>query len=127
MTTTSTRRCRACRRRPATGSPRPSRRLTAAEAQAYLDLADWRRRIGDLYRTSGPDALSRFRLGRDDLFRTHPQSPIEPEQRATFAGLHYFDHDPAYRVQARFEPADRSDLVIDTGGDDGAVPYRRAR
>jgi uncharacterized protein (DUF1684 family) len=100
--------------------------LTDAEAQAYLDLVDWRRRVGDLYRISGPDTLTRFRRGRDQLFRAHPQSPIEPDERGAFRGLHYFDHDPAYRVNARFEPGDGSELVIDTGGEDGAVRYRRA-
>lgn len=99
--------------------------MTGAEAQAYLDLVDWRRRVGDLYRLTGPDALTRFRQQRDELFHTHPQSPIEPQERATFDGLHYFDDDPAYRVRAMFEPGDASELVIDTGGDDGAVRYRR--
>jgi uncharacterized protein (DUF1684 family) len=99
--------------------------LTDAEAQAYLDLVDWRRRVGDLYRFKGPDALRRFRNGRDELFRTHPQSPIEPEEKPSFAGCHYFDPDPAYRVTARLEPGDASELLIDTGGDDGAVRYRR--
>jgi uncharacterized protein (DUF1684 family) len=100
--------------------------LTFTDAQALLDLVDWRRRVGDLYRTSGPDALTRVRHGRDELFRSHPQSPIEPEERGSFVGLRYFPHDAAYRVQARFEPADGSELVIDTGGEDGAVRYRRA-
>jgi len=100
--------------------------LTNAEAQGLLDLADWRRRVGDLYRIDGPGALASFRKGRDELFRTHPQSPIESDERASFAGLRYFPADPTYRVQARIEPADGSELVIDTGGDDGAVRYRRA-
>ncbi|MGA8922162.1 MAG: DUF1684 domain-containing protein, partial [Candidatus Dormiibacterota bacterium] len=39
---------------------------------------------------------------------------------------HYFAHDPAFRVVARFEPGDGSELVIETGGDDGEVRYRRA-
>ena len=95
-------------------------------AQVYLDLVDWRRKVGDLYRITGPDALTRFRKGRDELFRTHPQSPIEEDERASFKGLHYFDPDPAYRVSARFEPGDGSELAIDTGGEDGAVRYRRA-
>ena len=99
--------------------------MTGDEAQSYLDLVDWRRRVGDLYRISGPDALTRFRAGRDDLFRTHPQSPIEIEERDGFGGLHYFDHDPSYRVRASLEPGDGSELVIDTGGEDGAVRYRR--
>ena len=100
--------------------------MTEPDPQRLLDLVDWRRRVGDLYRISGPDALTRFKRERDEVFRTHPQSPIEPDERSTFAGLPYFPHDPAYRVQARFEPADESVLVIDTGGDDGAVRYRRA-
>ncbi|MHB8588839.1 MAG: DUF1684 domain-containing protein [Candidatus Dormibacteraceae bacterium] len=98
----------------------------AADGQGLLELVDWRRRVGDLYRTTGPDALDRFRSGRDGLFRSHPQSPIEPDERGSFAGLHYFRHDPAYRVGARFEPGEGSELLIDTGGDDGAVRYRRA-
>jgi uncharacterized protein len=100
--------------------------LTGTDAQALLDLVDWRRRVGDLYRTSSPDALTRFREGRDTLFRSHPQSPIEPEERGSFARLRYFPHDPACRVDARFEPGDGSELLIDTGGVDGAVRYRRA-
>ena len=100
--------------------------MTAAETQAYLDLVDWRRRVGDLYRLSGKDALERFRRGRDELFRSHPQSPIEPEERDSFAGLRYYEHGAAFRVVARVEAGDGSELVIDTGGDDGAVRYRRA-
>jgi uncharacterized protein (DUF1684 family) len=99
--------------------------LTDAETQVYLDLADWRRRVGDLYRITGDDALTRFRHGRDELFRTHPQSPIEPNERASFEGLRYFEHDPAFRVRARLEPGDGTELVIDTGGEDGEVRYRR--
>jgi len=91
----------------------------------YLDLADWRRRVGDLYRLRGPDAAEAFRRGRDALFRNHPQSPIE--DRSTFTGLDYFPVDPAYRTVAVLEPAeDPSELVIDTGGEDGAIRYRRA-
>jgi uncharacterized protein (DUF1684 family) len=100
--------------------------LTGAEAESYLDLVDWRRRVGDLYRIRGRDAINDFRRGRDDLFRTHPQSPIEPEERGAFKGLSYFAADEAYRVRAQVVDGDGSDLLIDTGGDDGAVKYRRA-
>jgi uncharacterized protein (DUF1684 family) len=100
--------------------------LTATDGQAALDLVDWRRRVGDLYRISGPDAVTQFHEGRDELFRSHPQSPIETEERASFTGLHYFPHDPGYRVDARLEPGEGSELLIDTGGEDGAVRYRRA-
>jgi hypothetical protein len=97
-----------------------------AEAQRLLDLVDWRRRVGDLYRLGGEDVLARFRAGRDEMFRRHPESPIEPGERARFPGLRYFEADPSYRVPARFEPGDRSELLIDTGGEDAAVRYRRA-
>jgi uncharacterized protein (DUF1684 family) len=100
--------------------------VTENAAQWLLDLVDWRRRVGDLYRGGGADQLMRFRHGRDELFRTHPQSPIEPDERDSFRGLRYFPHDPAYRVPARFEPGDGSELVIETGGQDGAVRFRRA-
>ena len=99
--------------------------MTEGKAQVYLDLVDWRRRVGDLYRITGPDALQRFRQGRDELFRAHPQSPIEPDEKPSFTGCHYFDPDPAYRVAARLEAGDGSELAIDTGGEDGAVRYRR--
>jgi uncharacterized protein len=93
--------------------------------QDLLDLVDWRRRVGHLYRLRGPGALDEFRRGRDNLFRTHPQSPIEDRQ--SFAGLDYFPSDPLYRVSASFKPtAQPTELVIDTGGEDGAIRYRRA-
>jgi uncharacterized protein (DUF1684 family) len=95
--------------------------------QDYLDLAHWRRRVGDLYRLGGPTALAEFRRGRDELFRTHPQSPIASEERASFSGLSYFDPDPSCRLDCRLEPpAEAGELVIETGGEDGAIRYRRA-
>jgi uncharacterized protein (DUF1684 family) len=100
--------------------------LTAADPQGLLDLVDWRRSVGDLYRTGGPDSLTHFREGRDRLFKSHPQSPIEPDERSTFSGLKYFPGDLAYRVGARFDAGEGSELLIDTGGEDGAVRYRRA-
>ena len=87
-------------------------------SQRLIDLVDWRRRVGDLYRTRGPDGMAQFRRGRDDLLRSHPQSPIEPEERPSFQGLQYFPPDPAYRVSALVEAGDGTELVIDTGGDD---------
>jgi uncharacterized protein (DUF1684 family) len=93
---------------------------------AVLDLVDWRRRVGDLYRLRGPDALEKFRAGKDRLFKSHPQSPVEPEERQAFTGLRYFPHDPAFRVPAQIQAGDGSELLIDTGGEDGAVRYRRA-
>ena len=92
-----------------------------------LDLVDWRRRVGDLYRVSGPDALGEFRRGRDELLQTHPQSPIQADERAAFSCIEYFAADAAYRVSSQLEPSDNDEeIVIETGGPDGDIRYRRA-
>ncbi len=91
--------------------------------QDLVDLVDWRRRVGDLYRLG---SIAEFRGARDELFKHHPQSPIEPEERDAFTGLNYFDYDDAYRLRARLEPGPDDELVIDTGGADGVITYRRA-
>ena len=93
------------------------------DPQDRLDLADWRRRVGDAYRLGSLDA---WRAARDRLFAEHPQSPIPPEERAAFTGLRWFAPDPAYRVAARVEPGDGTELAIDTGGEDGVIRYVRA-
>ena len=90
-----------------------------------LDLVDWRRRVGDLYRLQGPGALEEFRRGRDRLFATHSQSPIE--DRAAFKGVDYFEPDPSLRFTCSVgPPRSEGEIVIDTGGEDGAIGYRRA-
>lgn len=85
---------------------------------AELDLLDWRRRIFALYaevRTQGPRVgHARWRAVRDELFRTHPQSPLPVERRASFAGLRYFDYDPALRRSARVRPHPGQRFEVDT-------------
>ncbi len=76
----------------------------------YLELLDWRRRVAELYarlRQMPPDAetLDWFRREKDDLFRSHPQSPIPAEGRAGFEGLKYWPYDLDGRVLAQFESA----------------------
>jgi len=82
-----------------------------------LDLLDWKRRVFELYaqvRSAGdPEAAwDLWRSARDDLFATHPQSPIPPEQGDEFGGLSYFDYDAAFRVLAEVEPAEHEALDI---------------
>ena len=79
---------------------------------SYLDLADWRRTVAEMYAAwrhdseSDPEAATlALRAKRDELFRTHPQTPIKPDARAGFGGLSYFPYDPAYRMTAVVEPA----------------------
>lgn len=89
------------------------------DARSRLDLADWRRRVADVYRqvreAGDPrDGWDLWRAARDELFRAHAQSPILPENRGAFAGLRYFDHDPAVRVLADVEDAEPTPLDIPT-------------
>lgn len=68
-------------------------------------LADWRRRVAEMYarvRMTADDdpraTWNAYRISRNDLLRTHPQSPIESERRDTFQSLNYFPYDSAYRI-----------------------------
>ena len=85
-------------------------------------LLDWKRRVFDLYVSIRADpqperAWHRWRVTRDELFRTHPQSPVQPEERSSFAGLTYFDYDPAFRVPATVEGAEPVLREIATSGE----------
>ena len=87
-----------------------------------LELLDWKRRIFGLYADirDEPDpehAWALWRRTRDEMFRTHPQSPLPTENRESFEGLPYFDYDPAYRVQTELEPAPEQSYEIGTSGD----------
>jgi uncharacterized protein len=99
-----------------------SRQPNKMDAQEHLDLVDWRRRVGDAYRLG---SLAAWRAERERLFRSHPQSPVPPEARTSFAGLRWFDPDPAYLVAARLVAGDGAPLEIDTGGEDGVIRCRR--
>jgi uncharacterized protein len=93
-------------------------------AQALLDLLDWRRRIFDVYsevrRSSDHQAAwRRWRTVRDELFASHPQSPLPPEARRSFAGLPFFDYDPTLRVAAEVVPAEPEHFDIATSGIEG--------
>lgn len=91
----------------------------------HLDLADWRRRVAVIYSElradpdPGRERLAAFRAAKDELFRTHPQTPIPPSARSQFNGLAYWPLDPALRMTATLEPnpgAVPLDLPVSTGG-----------
>lgn len=83
----------------------------AEPAPAELWLADWRRRIAELYAEvrrlaadDPPAAHAYWRAERERLFRRHPQSPLPPSERGTFRARH-FPYQPALRFEARLERA----------------------
>ncbi len=86
-----------------------------------LDLADYRRRVSDLYaaarRSLDPAvAWARWRSDRDTLLSTHPQSAVPAAQRASFDGSPFFDYDPSWRLVAEVEPAETDTVMIDNSG-----------
>jgi uncharacterized protein (DUF1684 family) len=95
------------------------------------DLLDWKRRIAELYAqiraASDPvDAWSLWRATRDEMFASHPQSPL-PATRREFGVLPYFDYDPVARVEAVVEHAPPESHEIETSGSGTYVFTRVAR
>lgn len=95
-----------------------------------LETADWRQRVFALYaearRVSEVDPAAAhvtWRTGRDELFATHPATPLLPEDRAAFRGLPVADYDPAWRFVVELtEPSEPAAFEFETGTD-GLVPF----
>ena len=101
-------------------------------SKEYLDLADWRRQMAELYaavrRNESPRAAwDLWRRKRDELFRTHPQSPLPEGSRAAFRSLSYFDYDPSVRVIGEVEETERERHEVPTSSGDAMVFERFGR
>lgn len=105
----------------------------ASLLQDHVGLWDWRRRIAELYAEirafDDPEFAWRlWRDTRDELFRSHPQSPLDDPLRRDFAGLVLFDYDPAFRCVVELAPPPGLDMHSLSGGRDGYVqliPFAR--
>jgi uncharacterized protein (DUF1684 family) len=106
--------------------------FTEAAAQAgdllqdNVGLWDWRRRVAELYAEiracHDPELAWRlWRATRDELFRAHSQSPLDPHGRCDFAGIAVFDYDPAFRCVVDLAPAPEAERHDLSGGRDGYV------
>jgi uncharacterized protein (DUF1684 family) len=87
-----------------------------------LELTDWRRQVAELYARvrATPDreaAHSIWRAERDRLFRTHPQSPLLPDDPLRDTGLPYWPYDPALRFTVEVEPAEPAAFDVPTSSD----------
>jgi uncharacterized protein (DUF1684 family) len=94
-----------------------------------LELLDWKRRIFELYaevrRTADPAAAwERWRDVRDEIFLTHPQSPLTLEAREQFTRVEYFPYDPGLRVLADVEAAEEATREI-AGSAGSSTRFRR--
>jgi uncharacterized protein (DUF1684 family) len=91
-----------------------------------LELLDWKRRIFELYAEIRAEpqperAWQQWRDVREELFRSHPQTPSRAAQ------LRYFDYDPALRVHGRVEEAEHERREIATSGEEPYAFTRFAR
>lgn len=100
-------------------------------ARAVLDVVDWRRRTAASYARvrsiaeEDPAAAHAVWVrDRDELFATHPASPLGAAARASFTGLDVAAYDPVYRIEGEVAPAPAGRLDVPTGTD-GVVPFER--
>jgi uncharacterized protein len=77
-----------------------------------LELADWRRRVSDLYasvRAEAEDdpeaAWEVWRSEREGLFRKHSQSPVPAAERRSFKARHW-PYDPRLRFDVVLDPSE---------------------
>ena len=84
-----------------------------APASAFdpVAIADWRRRVAQMYadvrRIAATDPAAAHGVWvqqRDELFATHPASPLDVVASASFAGLDVAPYDPAYRFEVASSP-----------------------
>lgn len=103
--------------------------MTAADTLALLD---WKRRVFALYAavrsTPGESGWELWRDTRDELFRSHPQSPLPADRRSSFQRLEYWPYDPDARVLAELEDIESPPEPIESSGTEPIMfrPFARA-
>jgi uncharacterized protein len=96
----------------------------ATPTSRELALADWRRRVAELYAAVRAEPSPRaghalWRAGRDELMREHPESPLMPGDALRRTGIPYWPYDPELRFVLKLEPepaAEPVGLTLQTGG-----------
>jgi uncharacterized protein (DUF1684 family) len=81
-----------------------------------LGLASWRRAVAELYAAVRQEAdptlgHERWRRGRDELFRSHPHSPLGADDPLRASGLPYFRYDPLVRFELPLLPPKRTEAL----------------
>jgi uncharacterized protein len=92
-----------------------------------LSLLSWRRTVSELYAevraTPDPEAAwNRWRVGRDQLFAAHPNSPV---QQSSFRGIRYRTYDSNFRFAVPVHGTEPARFEAHTATD-GIVPFTRA-
>ncbi|HXW82123.1 MAG TPA: DUF1684 domain-containing protein [Acidimicrobiales bacterium] len=92
-----------------------------------LEIADWRRRVQALYAAVREEPDPRrghhtWQVGRDELFRDHPQSPLPNDHPLRDSGLRYWPYDPGLRFELPLvHYADGQPHVVESDSDEATV------
>jgi hypothetical protein len=94
-----------------------------------LELVDWRRTVAALYAAVRAEDDPRrghelWRQGRDELFRSHPQSPLPPGDPMRATGVPYWPYDPELRFELPLLPA-AEELTLDLPTSEGVTTMDR--
>jgi uncharacterized protein (DUF1684 family) len=98
---------------------------------AFIELVDYRRRVAQMYasvRNAGDnpeDAWRQYRAERENLFRTHPQTALDQDQKKRFKGLAYFPYNPALRLNAQIDTNVDPDVLEVQLQEDGLTRLKR--
>lgn len=99
-------------------------------ATTALQVADWRIQMCELYSRvrklsleDPPAAHRAWRDRRDELFATHPATPLLAGDRAAFTGLPVADYDPGWRFECAIRAPLRSAMMRAETATDGVVPF----
>ncbi len=89
---------------------------------AALLLADWRRRVADIYarvRTarSPEDGWALWHADRSRLYRVHPMSPLPEARRSSFREIKCFPYVPKLRFAVDLEASEGPSVDVQLGAD----------
>jgi uncharacterized protein len=94
-----------------------------------LELVSWRRAVAGLYAAVRAEDDPRrghglWRQGRDELFRSHPQSPLAPGDPMRATGVPYWPYDPELRFELPLLAA-AEELTLNVPTSEGVTPMDR--
>jgi uncharacterized protein (DUF1684 family) len=103
-------------------------------SSSFTHLADYRQKVFNMYarvrepNQSPEESWQRFRHDQDNLFKTHSQTALTPEQVTNFTSLHYYPYNPDYRFTLPVKPLEKREPIQINLQDDGPtrlLPFGR--
>ncbi|HWD80033.1 MAG TPA: DUF1684 domain-containing protein, partial [Kribbella sp.] len=99
-------------------------------ATPTLAVADWRRRVFNLYQavraeTDPAAAHAMWQTARNDLLTQHPASPVPGQDRETYPGAPVAPYDPQYRYETTIDTDVEPNTWEFESATDGTIPFSR--